>query len=85
MLIPREKQDELVAALIAHSKNFYPEGALKSSSYGRIVTRVHHSRLKGLLERTKGTVAAGGRVDDEKGFEPTIVRDVQENDVLLDE
>jgi aldehyde dehydrogenase (NAD+) len=85
VLIPRDKQVEFVAALTEHYHKFFPEGPLKSSSYSRIVSTVHHSRLMSLLARTKGTIALGGRVDDNKGFEPTVVRDVYDGDSLLEE
>lgn len=85
VLIPRNKQDEFVAAMKEHYKSFYPEGALKSADYGRIVNAQHHARLQVLLERTNGKVVMGGEIDERKGFEPTVVQDVREQDSLLEE
>ncbi|KAF8637546.1 hypothetical protein AX17_002753 [Amanita inopinata Kibby_2008] len=85
VLIPREKQDEFVEALKDTITTFYPEGALNSDSYSRIVTETQFKRLKGLLEKTQGQVVLGGKDDGKKGLEPTIVRDVKPGDVLLDE
>jgi aldehyde dehydrogenase (NAD+) len=63
----------------------YPQGSLKSDSYGRIVSDLHHKRIKALLDGTKGTIVAGGQVDDSRGFELTVVRDVKDGDSLLSE
>lgn len=85
VLIQRERQEEFIKALKEHHDNFFPDGPLKSSSFGRIVTSDHHSRLVSLLWRSKGTISFGGQVDDEKGFEPTVVRDVKGDDSLMEE
>lgn len=85
VLIPREKQAEFVAALKEHNAAFFPEGPLKSTSYGRIVTAAHQERLKSILDRTRGDIVFGGKTDDEKGFEPTVVDNVKEGDSLLEE
>ncbi|KAG6852860.1 hypothetical protein C0991_008495 [Blastosporella zonata] len=85
VLVLREKQDELAAALKAAYDSFYPEGALNSASISRIISEGHHERLKGLLARTQGQIVFGGQTDDRKGFEPTIVKNVTANDSLLEE
>lgn len=38
-----------------------------------------------VLERTKGSIAFGGKVDDKNGFEPTVVQDVLGSDSLMEE
>ncbi|KAG5338228.1 hypothetical protein C0989_007898 [Termitomyces sp. Mn162] len=83
VLVLREKQEELAAALKVAHDSFYPEGALNSMS--RIISDTHHKRLRGLLERTQGKIIFGGRTDEKRGFEPTIVKDVSEGDSLLEE
>lgn len=88
ILAERSIVDALVEALKAHYHSFYPEGALKSDSYGSIVSDYHFERLKGLLRRTKGKIVVGGKWDEEpgkRGFEPTIVVDVKPGDSLLEE
>lgn len=85
ILIPRSSQDEFIAALKKHYTAFYPKGALSSESYGRIVSSLHWSRLKSLLDRTQGEIVLGGGVDDKNGIEPTVVKDVKEGDSLLEE
>jgi aldehyde dehydrogenase (NAD+) len=85
VLVPREKQDELIACLTQHLKAFFPEGALSSQSFGRIVSDLHFNRLMGLLKRTKGEIVFGGGTDQRRGIEPTIVKNVMEDDSLLEE
>ncbi|KDQ60950.1 hypothetical protein JAAARDRAFT_77074 [Jaapia argillacea MUCL 33604] len=84
VLIPADRQDEFIAALKEHHESFFPEGPLKSPSYGRIVNGMHHARLTGLLKRTQGKIVLGGQVDDKNGLAPTIVKDVKEGDSLLE-
>lgn len=79
----REKQEELAAALKVAYDSFYPNGAL--DSMGRIVSDTHHKRLQGLLARTQGEIVFGGRFDEKRGFEPTVVKNVSEGDSLMEE
>ena len=67
-------------------KKFYPDGALKSDSYGRMATDAHFSRVKHLLDNTKGKIIIGGETDAAQKFvAPTIVTNVDEDDVLMDD
>jgi acyl-CoA reductase-like NAD-dependent aldehyde dehydrogenase len=84
-MIPRTKQDEFVTALKAHLDAFFPDGALKSYFFGRIVSTTNPSRLKDLLDRTQGQIVFGVKAKDQNGPEPTIVRDVKPGDSLLEE
>ena len=84
-MIPRTKQDEFVTALKVHLDAFFPDGALKSYFFGRIVSTTHPSRLKDLLDRTQGQIVFGVKAQDQNGPEPTIVRDVKPGDSLLEE
>ena len=85
ILIPRASQDEFLKSLKKHYAAFYPQGALASDSYGRIVSSLHWNRLKDLLDRTQGDIVIGGGVDDKNGMEPTVVKDVKEGDSLMEE
>lgn len=85
VLIPADKQSEFIRALQEHQAAFFPESALNSSSYGRIVTSAHQDRLKSMLDRTKGDIVFGGKTDNKNGFEPTVVSNVKEGDSLLEE
>ncbi|KDR77921.1 hypothetical protein GALMADRAFT_118796 [Galerina marginata CBS 339.88] len=78
----------LVEALKEHHSAFYPQGALNSDSYSRVVSEAHFERLKTILGRTKGKVVLGGKWEEgpgKRGFEPTIVVDVKPGDALLEE
>ena len=67
-------------------RDFYPEGAESSDSYSRIISPSHFSRIKGLLDRTEGTIVYGGSTNPETKFiEPTIVTCVEGNDSLMGE
>lgn len=85
VIVPRNKQDEFVAALKTHVDTFFPEGAFNSKFFARIISTAHHNRLKGLLNRTQGQIVFGGNVNNKNGFEPTVVRDVKDGDSLLEE
>ncbi|KAJ3720080.1 aldehyde dehydrogenase [Lentinula raphanica] len=63
--------------------SFYPDGALKSDSYTRIINMQHFNRIKGLLERTQGKILMGGGMDEqERRIEPTVVL-AKPDDILL--
>lgn len=82
-IIPR-----LVDSFKEHYQAFYPQGALVSNCYSRIVSDAHFARLKGLLGRTQGKIVLGGKWEEgegKRGFEPTVVVDVKEGDALLEE
>ncbi|EJD01021.1 NAD-aldehyde dehydrogenase [Fomitiporia mediterranea MF3/22] len=84
VLIPAEYQDKFVAELTKVLKSFYPDGALKSNSFARIVTNAHFKRIKGLLDETKGEIVIGGQtVESEKFIAPTIVKNVSPEDALM--
>ncbi|KAF9522163.1 aldehyde dehydrogenase [Crepidotus variabilis] len=76
---------QLIDSIKKHSQDFFPDGALVSKSYGKIVTDAHFNRLKGLLQRSKGKVVLGGQWDEKtRGIEPTVVI-VEEEDALLED
>ncbi|KAH9486012.1 Aldehyde dehydrogenase family 3 member I1, chloroplastic [Psilocybe cubensis] len=79
---------QLIEAFKQHYRAFYPDGALNSNSFSRIVSDAHFERLKGLLKRTNGKIVFGGKWEEgegKRGFEPTLVVDVKEGDALLEE
>jgi len=51
-----------------------------------MVSPHHFARVKGLLDKTKGTIVVGGETDaDTKYIAPTIVKDVKGDDSLMSE
>ena len=66
--------------------SFYPGGAEKSHSFGRIVTTAHATRIKKLIDSTEGEIICGGQCDVENRFvAPTIVDNVHADDALMSE
>ncbi|KAI0749981.1 aldehyde dehydrogenase [Daedaleopsis nitida] len=86
ILVPRDFQETLVAALKATYDSFYPDGAENSDSFSRIVNEQHTTRIKGLLDHTKGEIIRGGQVDIASRYvAPTIVNNVLPDDSLMSE
>ncbi|KAG8945726.1 hypothetical protein FRC04_000585 [Tulasnella sp. 424] len=86
IFVPASAQDKLVDALSRAYETFYPEGPANSESISRVVTTGAFDRLKGLLEKTQGTVVKGGLAEanrEGRFIPPTIVKDVKEGDALL--
>ncbi|KAA1467037.1 aldehyde dehydrogenase [Dentipellis sp. KUC8613] len=85
LLVPRGAQDALVEAFREAYDEFFPNGSIGSDSYGRIINQRHFDRLQDLLARTKGTIAVGGKLDAATlGIEPTVIKDVEDGDSLLE-
>jgi len=86
VLVPRDVQDHLAEEFVKMYNEFYPEGARKSDSFGRLVSPAAWKRVKGLLDGTKGTVVVGGGSAEADLFiEPTVLRDVSLDDVTMGE
>ncbi|KAF8995300.1 NADP-aldehyde dehydrogenase [Cyathus striatus] len=91
ILLPSHLLDKFTSAVQSTLKSFFPEGALNSTSYSRIISDAHFNRLKNLLSRTRGKIIAGGNLNEEgvghplkkKGFEPTVVL-VEKYDALME-
>ncbi|KII83226.1 hypothetical protein PLICRDRAFT_58530 [Plicaturopsis crispa FD-325 SS-3] len=88
VLVPREFQDKLVDALLLEYAKAYSQDANARTSIGRLVSNASFARIKALLERTRGLVVAGGleHIDEaDKWIAPTVVRDVQLDDSLMED
>ncbi|KAI0667920.1 aldehyde dehydrogenase [Trametes maxima] len=84
VLVPEAFQDTLVEALKEAYNTFYPDGPEKSDSISRIVSEAHTTRIKRLVDETKGKVILGGQADVSKRYiAPTVVRDVPSDDSLM--
>ena len=80
VLLPLMKEFEAARA------QFWPDGTRDSPDYARMISRQHFSRLKKMLDDTKGKVLMGGRMDrDEKYIEPTVIQVSSLDDSLLAE
>jgi len=64
------------------------DGLEEGTEIGPLNNKMQFDKVRGFLENAKqaGTIVAGGDVTDEKGYfiEPTIVRDVQDGDEIVD-
>ncbi|KAJ8516845.1 hypothetical protein ONZ45_g5915 [Pleurotus djamor] len=88
VLVPKDFQDEFIAALTTTYNRFYPETSKASSpgAFARLITPQAFNRVNNLLKETKGTIVLGGSADEATKFiEPTVVKDVAGDDSLMSE
>jgi len=70
VLCPTSVLSTFIMSLTKYACQFWPEGSLKSSSFGRIVSNMHSNRLSSLLERTNSEIVYGGERDLEGKIDP---------------
>lgn len=76
--------DDLMRAIVQEIRVQYGETPLANPNYGRIVNEKHFKRLVGLIDPAK--VAYGGRTSpDTLQIEPTLLRDVEWGDAVMQE
>ena len=64
--------------------DWYSDNPQISGDYCRIVTTRHLDRLQGMLAKTSGKVAIGGRSNhDDKFLEPTVITGVGMDDSTM--
>ncbi|KAA1467038.1 aldehyde dehydrogenase [Dentipellis sp. KUC8613] len=85
VLIPRSAQDAFIEALKEVYNQFFPNGPLGSGTLGHIVNDYHYDRLQSMLARTKGEIVLGGGTDGKRVFAPTVIKNVQDGDSMLEE
>ncbi|KAI1884483.1 hypothetical protein AGOR_G00226850 [Albula goreensis] len=79
-------QAALIPALRDALEGFYTAQPKQCPDMGRIVSDRHWDRLNNMLERSAGTVEIGGEsTKQEKYMAPTVLVNVKENDVLMQE
>ncbi|KDQ07571.1 hypothetical protein BOTBODRAFT_38656, partial [Botryobasidium botryosum FD-172 SS1] len=84
ILCPAEVQDKLVAAFREAYESFYPYPGDSRKDVCKIISDRQFARLKGILTNTKGTLVVGGGSDEAKRWiEPTVLRDVAEDDIIM--
>ena len=85
-LVDKEILPQFVAEMRVAMKEFYPAGAKASSDYGRIVNNRQWSRLKKMVDESKGKILMGGEMDEkEKFIEPTLIEIDDAQDSLMAE
>ncbi len=76
--------DDLMRALVAEIRTQFGDAPLENPNYGHIVNRKHFDRLCSLIDPEK--IAYGGRTAPENlQIEPTILRDVEWGDAIMQE
>ncbi|KAE9961267.1 hypothetical protein EG328_004236 [Venturia inaequalis] len=84
ILIDKEVLPQFIEEMKKVFKEFYPTGARNSPDYGRIVNNRQWTRLKKMLDETKGRILIGGTMDEADRFlEPTVVQVEDQNDSLI--
>lgn len=87
ILVPRDQQDALVSAFTKTFRAFWPHprGPLDDESeLANINKPANCGRLQNLISDTEGTIVLGGN-SNEKRIAPTVVKDVNTDDILMQE
>jgi len=87
ILIDKEILPRFLEEMKKAFKEFYPAGAKASSDYGRIVNHRQWTRLKQMVDNSKGRILLGGSMDEAERFiEPTVIQvDSLEDSLIVDE
>ncbi|KAL8784436.1 MAG: hypothetical protein Q9213_003959 [Squamulea squamosa] len=73
-MVDKEILEPFIAEMKAALKQFYPDGAKHTDDFARIVNGKQWSRLKKMLEDTKGRIVMGGDMDESQRYlEPTVI------------
>lgn len=85
VLCTKSTKEKLVAELHIVMKEWYDNNPKDSACYsGKMVSPRHFERLVGLLNDTKGKIEIGGGSDESSQYiEPTVVTDVDIDDILM--
>ncbi|KAL8804698.1 MAG: hypothetical protein Q9182_002390 [Xanthomendoza sp. 2 TL-2023] len=74
IMVDKEVLDPFIAEMKVVMKQFYPNGAKDTDDFGRIVHGRQWSRLKKMLDDTKGKIVMGGDMDESQRYlEPTVI------------
>ncbi|MBK9731419.1 MAG: aldehyde dehydrogenase [Chitinophagaceae bacterium] len=83
--VHRSVEQQLISEMKKVLQKFYPEGALNTEDYPRIINQRHYERLVELLN-SSGKILFGGKSKHaELLIEPTIMGDVGWDDLLMKE
>jgi len=87
ILVDKEIMPAFIDGMKAAFKEYFPAGAKASPDYGRIVNNRQWSRLKKMLDESKGKILIGGTMDEADRFlEPTVVQvDSIDDSLMMDE
>lgn len=89
LFIHQSIKDEFLEAYKAKVQCYYSDDPSASSSYSRIVNKSHFDRLVGYIENAKtqgATIELGGGYDSKEHYiEPTVISNLNEDTLLLNE
>lgn len=86
ILCSRLVEEEFVSCAKRILLEWYGVDDKSSPDITRIINNHHFNRLKKLLENTKGQIVVGGNTDStDLWISPTVVVNVKDNDVLMEE
>ena len=84
IVVPREKQDALLAAIRKQHDAVFPHASLEQDDYPRIISDGHFDRLQESLQKTQGKTVLQGESDKSKRMMGiTVVKDVSWDDELM--
>lgn len=84
ILVHEHVHDALVNRMVSTIREFYGDDPRRSPDFGRIVNERHHARLTRLLDGAD--IVTGGETDaGDRYVAPTIVKNVTEDDALMQE
>ncbi|KAL8677650.1 MAG: hypothetical protein Q9224_007174 [Gallowayella concinna] len=85
-MVDKEILDPFIAEMKVTMKQFYPNGAKNTEDFGRIVHGRQWSRLKKMLDDTKGKIVMGGDMDESQRYlGPTVILVDSPSDPLIAE
>ncbi|KAI4204635.1 MAG: hypothetical protein LQ350_000950 [Teloschistes chrysophthalmus] len=74
IMVDKEILASFIVELKVTMKQFFPNGIKDSDDYARIINGKQWSRLKSMLDSTKGEIIMGGDMDESQRYmEPTVV------------
>ncbi|TCD61558.1 hypothetical protein EIP91_008249 [Steccherinum ochraceum] len=86
VIVTEEIKEKFIKELLAVYATFYPDGPRHSDSFSRMATKNHAARMQRLLAETKGKIVIGGETEvEERYVAPTIVKDVEWDDALMED
>ncbi len=87
IMVDKEVLPAFIEELKSAMKEFYPNGVRNSDDYGRIVSGRQWTRLKKMVDESKGKILIGGEMDEsERYIAPTVIQvDNPSDSLLIDE
>ncbi|MBT8469935.1 MAG: aldehyde dehydrogenase family protein [Deltaproteobacteria bacterium] len=84
VLVQDRVHDALVNRMVSTIREFYGDDPKRSADFSRIISERHHARLSRFLNAAD--IVTGGETDpSERYIAPTIVKNVSEDDALMQE